>query len=525
VIVAEAALAASQADAAGALVAQAAAETQAATALVAQAAAEASAAAATVAGAGNTAALAAATAAQAAAEAALATANAEKTTLQTSYDALVASNTTLQASYDALVAPQSLAATNAAAADNLIGGTGNDTYSGAAGTVAAGDRFTDTSTTDSDTLTIVHSTDPGAFTATNIETIDVTVNNLGAITLDLANVTGANSVSYSRGDVSIGGAVLTGNKAVAFANADSAGVGTLSVGAGTTTVDVSVAAVDEAGLVLNFDNASGAITFDGASTVNAAASGDIRMNAVTNTAAAQTGKATVINAAAATRVDTHADLTGAITITAPAARDINVLDGRGGVTINAASTNTADSVVQVDDIDVSGATITVGTGVDDTTTAGNIGLDVTLRGTAAATDTATVSGAGHIELDIDGTASQQNVDAVTLSGNGAAVVYDLAAPTTGTATSFTKAGTQTVTLMGDASEFSGVTITNIDTIDVIAGGNAAFNASFFSGVGKIDLGVNNQNQAMTLVSGSTIEITADQTTGTNIDLSAQAEPI
>jgi hypothetical protein len=74
--------------------------------------------------------------------------------------------------------------------------------------------------------------------------------------------------------------------------------------------------------------------------------------------------------------------------------------------------------------------------------------------------------------------------------------------------------------MGDASEFSGVTITNIDTIDVIAGGNAAFNASFFSGVGKIDLGVNNQNQAMTLVSGSTIEITADQTTGTNIDFSA-----
>ena len=506
VAAAETALAAAQADAAAALVAQSAAETQAAEALVAQAAAEAAAAAATV--------------DAAAATAALATANAEKAALQEQYDALVASNATLQTQHDALVAPKSLAATNSATADNLIGGTGNDAFTAAAGTVVAADRFTDVSTTDSDTLTIVHATDPGAFTATNIETIDVTVNNLGAVTLDLANVTGANSVTYSRGDVAIGGAVLTGNKAVAFANADSAGVGTLIAGAGTTTVDVSVAATDAAGLVLNFDNATGAITFDGASTVNAAASGDVRMNAVTNTTATETGKATVINAAAATRVDTHADLTGSVTITAPAARDINVLDGQGGVTINAATTNTADSVIQVDDVDLSGATITVGTGADDSTTATNIGLDVTLRGTAASTDAATVSGAGHIELDIDGTAAQQNVDALTLSGNGAAVVFDLAAPTTGTATSFTKAGTQTVEIMGDASEFSGVTVTNIDTIDIISGGNAAFNGSFFSGVGKIDLGVDNQNQAITLVSGSTLEITADQSTGTNIDFSA-----
>ena len=445
VAAAETALAAAQADAAAALVAQSAAETQAAEALVAQAAAEAAAAAATV--------------DAAAATAALATANAEKAALQEQYDALVASNATLQTQHDALVAPKSLAATNSATADNLIGGTGNDAFTAAAGTVVAADRFTDVSTTDSDTLTIVHATDPGAFTATNIETIDVTVNNLGAVTLDLANVTGANSVTYSRGDVAIGGAVLTGNKAVAFANADSAGVGTLIAGAGTTTVDVSVAATDAAGLVLNFDNATGAITFDGASTVNAAASGDVRMNAVTNTTATETGKATVINAAAATRVDTHADLTGSVTITAPAARDINVLDGQGGVTINAATTNTADSVIQVDDVDLSGATITVGTGADDSTTATNIGLDVTLRGTAASTDAATVSGAGHIELDIDGTAAQQNVDALTLSGNGAAVVFDLAAPTTGTATSFTKAGTQTVEIMGDASEFSGVTVT------------------------------------------------------------------
>ena len=99
------------------------------------------------------------------------------------------------------VAPKALVATNAATPDNLIGATGNDTFTAAAGTVAATDRFTDTSTTDSDTLTIVHSTAPGAFTSTNIENIDITINNLGAIAVDAANITGATSLTVSRGDV------------------------------------------------------------------------------------------------------------------------------------------------------------------------------------------------------------------------------------------------------------------------------------------------------------------------------------
>ena len=61
--------------------------------------------------------------------------------------------------------------------------------------------------------------------------------------------------------------------------------------------------------------------------------------------------------------------------------------------------------------------------------------------------------------------------------------------------------------MGDASEFTAITITNIDVVDIIAiaGGAAAFNGSLFSGVGKIDIGVDNANNAFTLVSGSTAE--------------------
>ena len=511
--------AAAEADAAAALVAQSAAEADAAAALVAQSAAEADAAAATVAAAEATAAKEAAEAAQAAAEASLATAQADLTAKTAEYDALVASNATLQSQYDALIAPKSLAATNSTTPDNLIGGTGNDTFTAAAGTVAATDRFTDTSTTDSDTLTIVHATAPGAFTATNIETIDITLNNLGALTVDAANITGATSLTVTRGDVVVGGSTLAGNKAVRVDNADASQIGSITVGAGTTTVDINSAAADKAGHVLNANNATGAITVDGAATINAASSTDVRIDAVSNTAVAETGKASVINAAAATTVTTHADLTGSIEINAAKATTLTVNDAQGGVTINAASAHTADSTITVVDVDASGATITVGTGVDDSTTAANIGLDVIIDGTAATTDAATISGAGHIELDIDGT-NAGNVDLVTLSGNGAGVVFDLAAPNTGTAVSFTKAGTESVEIMGDASEFTGVTVTGIDVIDVISGGGAAFNASLFSGVGKVDLGVDNGNFAITAVSGSTFEITADQTTGTDFDFSA-----
>jgi len=435
-------------------------------------------------------------------------------------DTAFASLSDLVAAYDALVAPKSLAAQNSTTADNLIGGTGNDTFTAAAGTVAATDRFTDTSTTDSDTLTIVHATAPGAFTSTNIETIDITLNALGGVAVDAANITGATSLTVTRGDVVVGGSTLTGDKTVSVTNVDASQIGSITVGAGTTTVNIDSASTDKAGHVLNLDNATGAITVDGAATINAANSTNVQIDAVSNTAVAETGKATVINAATATTVTTHANLTGSVEINAAKATTLTVSDAQGGATINAATAHTADSTITVVDIDASGATITVGTGVDDATTASNIGLDVILDGTAATTDAATVSGAGHIELSIAGTGAQGNVDLVTLSGNGAGVVYDLAAPTTGTAVSFTKAGDQSVEIMGDASEFDGITVTGIDVIDVISGGGATFDTSLFSGVGKVDLGVDNSNNAITAVSGSTFEITADQTTGTDFDFSS-----
>ena len=541
VIVAEAATVAAQTQAASALVAQAAAETQAATAIAAQASAEvqaatalvgklasdAAAATATVAKAASDAAAATATAAAAtattakeAAEAALATAQASLTAETAAKVAAEASLATVQASYDAMIAPKTLVATNSAVADLLIGGTGSDSFSGGVGTVVAADRFTDSSETDADTLTITHSTAPGAFTATNIETIDITLNALGPLAVDTANYAGVTSLTVTRGDVLVGGTTLTGNKVVQVTNVSSGAIGSITAGAGTTNLDINSAATDLAGHIINADVATGTVTVDGAATINAAAAARVDIDAATNTAPAETGKATLINAAAALRVETDAGLTGSVEINAPKATVVLVSDAQGGTTINASTTATADARITVADIDSSGANITVGTGTDDAVTASNLEIRLTLDGGAALTDAATITGAGHIELDIAGTGNQGNVDVLTLSGNGAGVIYDIAAPTTGTAVSITKAGTQSVEVMGDISEFTAVTITDINTVDIIAGTAAAFNASLFSNVGKIDLGINNGNNALTVNSGQTVEVTQDQVTGLDFNFSA-----
>ena len=172
-----------------------------------------------------------------------------------------------------------------------------------------------------------------SFTATNIETLNVNLNALGAVAVDAANITGTTSLTVTRGDVLIGGATLTGNKTIQIDNVDASQIGSITVGANTTTVDINSAAADKAGHVLNLDSATGAITVDGAATINAAASTDVRIDAVSNTAVAETGKASVINAAAATTVTTHADLTGSVTVTAPKATTLTINDAQGGATV------------------------------------------------------------------------------------------------------------------------------------------------------------------------------------------------
>ena len=169
---------------------------------MAQAAAEASAAAATV--------------STASAEAALATANAEKATLQASYDALVASNATLQTTYDALIAPVTSALTTSTTPDSLQGQSGDDAFTGAAGTLAATDSIRDGYTNDNDTLTITDTDGTiGQFTVQNIENVNMNINSLTAVVnVDATNFSGVNNLTITWRLGSWCGATLTGSDRV-----------------------------------------------------------------------------------------------------------------------------------------------------------------------------------------------------------------------------------------------------------------------------------------------------------------------
>ena len=260
--------AAAEAAAATAAAAQVAAETQAAAdvaaAATAQAAAEAAAATAATAQAAAEAATIVAEAARDAALAAQTTAETAQAAAETSLAALVSELeaagftdlTDLIAAYQALIAPSVGIFTTGT--DSLVGGAGSDAFTAAAGTIIAADSVTDTSTTDNDTLTIVSTGSVGAFRSTNIETIDVTINSLAADTVDASNFTGVNTLSVTRGDVTIGGAILTGNKVVTVNAVNASNIDAINVGTGTSNVVIGQAAVaGGTGVTLNANAASG----------------------------------------------------------------------------------------------------------------------------------------------------------------------------------------------------------------------------------------------------------------------------
>jgi Ca2+-binding RTX toxin-like protein len=522
VIVAEAATAAAQVQAATALVAQqtaeaatAAAQVQAATALVAKTASDTAAATATVAAATATAAqataeasLATAQAAQATAEASLAAKTTEYDALVTSNTALVASNATLQASYDAVVAPASVNTFTTTALEALVGGAGNDSFTAASGTVGANESVIDTSTTDADSLTIVSAVAiPATFNVTNIETVNITQNNLGAIAVNADLFSGVTTLTVTRGDVVVGGATLTGDKTVDVQNVNGINVGTIVAGAGTT--GLTVVQATGAGITVDGNAATGAIAMTGAGTLNAGgATTTVALTALGN--AVQDAKALTINAdSAVTSVTTAAGFTGAITINAAAARTVDVDNATGGLTLNAtvgAETAVGGVGIVVGNVDASGATITTGSYAS--TAAGLIRIE----GTVATTDVATISAAGSVNLttNADGTGTHQ-VETVNLSGNGAAATYAI----TGASTVLAGSGSQTVNVSGNEASFSGLTVTGMGTIDLTAGTAGAVDGSLWTAE-KIDLGFDNNKAAaagnnITLADGATIEVTLDQT--------------
>lgn len=401
--------------------------------------------------------------------------------------------------------------------DTLIGTSGNDTFTGDTTTYADTDRVIDASTTDIDTynLTIAANAAPDV---TNVEKVNVTTAATGALTISANKMSGVKELTVTTGDLSVGGSTIAGSKTVTVDKLLADKVAKVVTGAGvkvfTLEQNQTVATDSKAGVVIDATTVTGNITVTGAATLNAdnaaAATGEkITVKAINGAAAAENAKAVTINAAKALEVqvnDNTSKFTGAITVNAALAKTVVVDNAVGGATINAAKGADSTGGITVKGVDDTGVTITTGS-------FGSLKADgtidkqgkISVEGTAATNDVATIAAAGYIGLDSDGAGTQ--VETLNLSGNGAAVQYAI----TGAATTYTLTGDQSVTLAGDEASFDGKTVTDSTTAGTTAVKITALNDSDLSkvAVDKIIVASNVDSKTLTVANNANIELASD----------------
>jgi hypothetical protein len=443
--------------------------------------------------------------------------------------------------------------------DLLIGTAGNDTFTGASTTFQSTDRIVDASATDADTLNLTGLTADATPSVSGVETINVNFASTAARVLNLGaaaganlaatnNVSGVTNLTVTRDDVVVGGSTILGEKTVnvQYLNADKVA----KVTAGAATKNLTVSQVDKAGVTIDGNVATGDVSVAGAATINVAAAASATGGTVTVTALASGGNASGVTASASTALAENAKpvtvnaavakgitlangangetFTGAIAVTAPEALFVTVPAGSGGVTVNAAkgaSIVDANGValnvqtgIDVRGISSKGADITTGAYAAKTNGVASAG-QITIGGTAATSDKATVSAAGSISLTVNAVAQ---VDKVTLKGNGAAVTYTVGAnAATGAATtSYTLAGDQNVTLSIDAAKVDTATVVDstdgkTTTLKLTSTGTATYDLSAVS-VDNLLVSSSATSSVFTVASGATVQLGADQTTSVEV---------
>jgi len=444
------------------------------------------------------------------------------------------------------------------ATDLLIGTTGNDTFTGAATTLdSTNDQIVDQSTTDNDVLNLSLTGSLASTKVSNVETLNVTISSTAAATVDAAGFTGAQNLTVTRSNVSVGDASIVGDKTVTVNNVNATKVAKITAGAGTT--DVTVAQVTKAGATVDASTATGAIAVTGAATVSAnAATGTVTatpINTAASTSFVENKKALSIDAAAAVGnvlvqasaggykysgpITVNAASTtsvvinnatdalsainataGAVTVNAAKAATVTVDDATWGATVNAASANATAATVAVEKISSKGATVTVGTGT------ATKGMTVQLGGTSATTDTATVSAAGVVSLDVSHTTAA--VDTVNVSGNGAAVTFTVTG-SNGNMTTLAASGTNDVNVKADDAVLSGNTVTGVNTLSVTAhtaskGDLSKVTAKTISLEADI-YAVGSAADTLTLANGALLSLAKDQTTSLTIATATAGDAI
>jgi Ca2+-binding RTX toxin-like protein len=215
---------------------------------------------------------------------------------------------------------------------------------------------------------------------------------------------------------------------------------------------------------------------------------------------------------AATEVDVDGtDVPGETVVTvSDLASDISTTD----VTSLSTTLDPAASVTITGDADLKTLDVETIDSNDTSIVIANNDSTITIGGTANSNDAVSVSATDNSSLDVsDGLL----VEAVTLSGNGSAVDYAISGAT-GASMSYTVAGDQDVTLTGTAAQFTSAGFTDSstagDTTVVISDGATTDLTNF----GVVDGGVEVAGDSaavttLTVASGNTVKVSADQTVG------------
>ena len=298
--------------------------------------------------------------------------------------------------------------------DNITTGEGDDTISGAKGTIDS-DTIDGKGGTDTLSLTLTNADDNNAvFTSTNVENLKFRVSS-GAVTLDLGDVTGATSITAER---TAGNLTLNDVQAISPLTIDR------NTGNANITVDwnATVDAGTSDSITINVKNSSdvGTVLVDGIETVNLVSTdspsddtNELRIDS------AGTGSATeVLNISGAG--DTTVVATDSLTIANSASGDVTLTP-----TAATAVTHTGSGKLTVSggvaDISVTasstGALVYTDGNAGDTTVTGSSGDDRFDFAALLTTGDTIVGGTGTDTLVIDGDSVSSSADGdITVSG-------------------------------------------------------------------------------------------------------------
>lgn len=378
-------------------------------------------------------------------------------------------------------------------ADDITGTAADDSYNGLVSSVTTDTTFNstdsiiDTSTSDSDMLTITTESDIASTgVVRNIETVKVNAD---------ATTTGGDT------DLAFAGANFTGVQSYEF------------------DVTKSVSALSSLTLT-GINDAANVVASDDFTTVSI--TGSAAANNITADIQAMGTTGTPVSVSFGTGTDFT--VTGAGDLNVAAATNTGLLHATAekGLTIDSATTNVHIAEAKDGNLTVANADAAV---VAQYTATGNVSvndlgagkLTVNAGGTATLTGTINSTSAELSSAGTSTSAAANGLTSATLSGNAAAATYNLTAGTSGLK-DVTIAGDQDVTLQLAAN----ATNATLNVYDNATAGTFTLELQGTAGsvdtragmVDRLELDINNTGQALSVISGQNVTVTADQTGGT-----------